>query len=88
MLGAMILTSRLHTLLPLILHECAPYVFAGLFLSLLFALWRERATEIYFADLLGAGVGCAAIVGLLDGLANAGAVTIVLAVAAALAAVL
>ena len=33
-----------------------PYVFAGLFLSLLFALWRERATEIYFADLLGAGV--------------------------------
>jgi len=88
MLGAMILTSRLHGLLPLILMSALPYVFAGLFLSLLFALWRERATEIYFADLLGAGVGCAAIVGLLDGLANAGAVTIALAVAAALAAVL
>ena len=87
MLGAMILTSRLHALLPLILMSALPYVFAGLFLSLLFALWRERATEIYFADLLGAGIGCAAIVGLLDGLSDAGAVTIALAVAAALAAV-
>ena len=88
MLGSMILTSRLHALLPLILVSALPYVFAGLFLSLLFALWRERATEIYFADLLGAGVGCAAIVGLLDGLADAGTVTIALAVAAALGTVL
>jgi SAM-dependent methyltransferase len=88
MLGSMILTSRLHALLPLILVSAVPYVFAGLFLSLLFALWRERATEIYFADLLGAGVGCAAIVGLLDGLADAGTVTIALAVAAALGAML
>ena len=88
MLGSMILTSRLHALLPLILVSALPYVFAGLFLSLLFALWRERATEIYFADLLGAGVGCAAIVGLLDGLADAGTVTIALAAAAALGTVL
>jgi SAM-dependent methyltransferase len=88
MLGGMILTSRTHALLPLILMSACPYVFAGLFLSLLFAMWRERATEIYFADLLGAGIGCAAIVGLLDGLADAGAVTIALAVTAALAAVL
>ena len=88
MLGAMVVTSRLHALLPLILLSALPYVFAGLFLSLLFAVWRERATEIYFADLLGAGVGCAAIVGLLDRLADAGAVTIALTIASALAAVL
>ena len=88
MLGAMILTSRLHALLPLVVTSAFPYVFAGMFLSLLFALWRERATEIYFADLLGAGVGCAAIVGLLDRVANAGTVTIALAVAAAVAAML
>jgi SAM-dependent methyltransferase len=88
MLVAMMLTSMLHALVPLIVVSAAPYVFAGLFLSLLFSLWRERATEIYFADLLGAGVGCAAIVGLLDRLADAGTATIALVVAAALAAVL
>src|SRR4029453_7307482 len=41
----------------------------------------------YFADLLGAGIGCAAIVGVLDGLADAGTVTIALAAAAALGAI-
>ncbi len=88
MLTAMVLTSRLHGLVALVFVSAVPYVFAGLFLSLLFAAWSARATEIYFADLLGAGVGCAAIVLLLDRLADAGVVVIVLTVVAAVGALL
>lgn len=86
--AAMMIASRLHGVFGLVLVSAVPYVFVGLFLSLLFATWSEHATEIYFADLLGAGVGCAAIVAALDHFADAGTVTIVLGAVAAFGAAL
>jgi SAM-dependent methyltransferase len=76
---SMVATSRLHGLLALILVNTAPYLFMGVFLALAFAAWPERANRTYFFDLVGAGIGCLAIVALLHGLADAGLVTLVLA---------
>jgi SAM-dependent methyltransferase len=88
MFAAMVISSRLHGLLLLILVNAVPYAFVGLFLSLMFAAWSGRATVIYFYDLLGAACGCAAIVVLLNRLADAGTVAIVLAATAGIATVL
>ncbi len=86
--AATIVTSRLHGLLALIVVNLVPYVFVGALLAFAFAAWSARATEIYFSDLLGAGLGCALIVALLDRLADAGTVAIVLAALAGVAAML
>jgi spermidine synthase len=85
---AMTATSRMHGLLGLILVNTGPYVFMGLFLALAFGTWREQANRTYFFDLVGAALGCVVVVLLLQGLADAGTVTLVLAGSGALAAVL
>ncbi len=87
-LGAMVATSRMHGLLALIVVNTLPYVFVGLFLALVFAAWTERANQMYFFDLLAAGLGCPLVVVLLNRLADAGLVTITLAATGALAALL
>jgi SAM-dependent methyltransferase len=86
--AAMTATSRLHGLLALILVNTGPYVFMGLFLALAFGTWPEQANRTYFFDLVGAGLGCVVAVVLLDRLGDAGAVTLVLAMSGALAAML
>src|SRR6185503_17164549 len=74
---AMAATSRTHALLPLIVINIVPFVFLGLFLAIAFGAWPERVNQIYFIDLLGAGLGCLVIVALLNALASAGIVVLV-----------
>ena len=85
-LGAILATSRLHALVPLILVNTVPHVFLGTFLALVFAGWSSRATETYCFDLVGAGCGCGLIVVLLNRLGDAGLVTVAVAATGAVAA--
>jgi spermidine synthase len=87
-LAAMVATSRMHGLLGLILVNTPPFVAMGVFLALTFAAWTERANQTYFFDLVGAGIGCALVVWLLNRLADAGLVAIALAALGAIATVL
>ncbi len=51
-----------------------PFLLAGMALSMVFALGREAAGELYFADLLGASVGALAVTALLSWLGGENAV--------------
>jgi SAM-dependent methyltransferase len=51
-----------------------PFLLAGMALSMVFALGREAAAELYFADLLGASVGALAVTALLSWLGGENAV--------------
>lgn len=51
-----------------------PFLLAGAALSMLFALARGTAGQLYFADLLGASLGALAVTGLLSWLGGEGAV--------------
>jgi hypothetical protein len=50
-----------------------PFLLAGLAVAVPLSAWPERASRLYAADLLGAGVGCAAAVFAIDRLDAAGA---------------
>jgi hypothetical protein len=63
----------------------APFLLAGMALSMLFALERERSGRLYFADLLGASLGALCVTFLLSWLGGENAVLLV-AAAPALAA--
>ncbi|HLA78127.1 MAG TPA: hypothetical protein VJU18_11160 [Vicinamibacteria bacterium] len=56
------------------LASLVPFFFAGMALSTVFALHRERAGTLYFGDLLGASLGAIAVTLLLSGLGGEGAV--------------
>lgn len=56
------------------LASLLPFFFAGMALSTVFALFRERAGTLYFGDLLGASLGAIAVTGLLSWLGGEGAV--------------
>jgi hypothetical protein len=51
-----------------------PFLLAGMALSMVFALGRENAAELYFADLLGASAGALAVTALLSWLGGENAV--------------
>lgn len=51
-----------------------PFFLAGMALSMVFALHREIANRVYFADLLGASIGALAVTGLLSLLGGENAV--------------
>ena len=51
-----------------------PFLLAGMALSMVFALGREAAGQLYFADLLGASVGALAVTALLSWLGGENAV--------------
>jgi len=51
-----------------------PFLLAGVALSMLFAVERERAGRLYFADLVGASLGALAVTFLLSWLGGEGAV--------------
>lgn len=56
-----------------------PFLLAGMALSMLFAIERENAGRLYFADLLGASLGALAVTFLLSWLGGEGAVLLVAA---------
>ncbi len=56
------------------LASLLPFFFAGMALSTVFALFRERAGSLYFGDLLGASLGALAVTVLLSWLGGEGAV--------------
>lgn len=56
------------------LASLLPFFFAGMALSTVFALFRERAGSLYFGDLLGASLGAIAVTVLLSRLGGEGAV--------------
>jgi hypothetical protein len=64
------------------LVAAVPFTAGGIFIALVFMISPERSYRLYFADLLGAGVGGALVVLLL----NSGGVVIAVIVATALAA--
>jgi spermidine synthase len=43
-----------------------PYLFVGIFLALVFRTWPEAANRSYFLNLVGSGIGCLALIGLMD----------------------
>jgi predicted membrane-bound spermidine synthase len=51
-----------------------PFLLAGMALSMVFAIRRQQATRLYFADLLGASIGALAVTGLLSFLGGENAV--------------
>lgn len=70
---------QLYFVLPLV-----PFLLAGITLSIVFDLNRERATSLYFVDLLGASIGAISVTLLLQTLG--GEATVLIASAAGLAA--
>lgn len=64
-----------------------PYFFAGLTLGTALSAWAREIGSLYFADLLGAGLGCLAVVAALYTLPGQG-VVLLAALGAALAALL
>jgi hypothetical protein len=74
-LGLIVRTPLLPSWLPLyFLVSLVPFLLAGMALSMLFALRREDAGRLYFADLLGASFGALAATALLGWLGGEGAV--------------
>ena len=64
-----------------------PFLFASLFLALVFMRWRSHIGRLYFFDLTGSGIGCVAFLVLLStvGLERGMLVTAAVALVAALA---
>ncbi len=54
-----------------------PFLLAGMALSMLFAIERQNAGRLYFADLLGASLGALAVTFLLSWLGGENAVLLV-----------
>lgn len=51
----------------LVLSLClVPFFFGGLTLSLALSAFSEHISRLYFADLLGSGLGCLAVIGLMN----------------------
>jgi hypothetical protein len=74
-LGLIVRTPLLPSWLPFyFLVSLLPFLLAGMALSMLFALRREDAGRLYFADLLGASFGALAATVLLGWLGGEGAV--------------
>jgi predicted membrane-bound spermidine synthase len=51
-----------------------PFLLAGMALSMVFAIRRQQASRLYFADLLGASIGALAVTGMLSYLGGENAV--------------
>jgi Spermine/spermidine synthase domain len=51
-----------------------PFFFSGLTIGVLLSAFPDRIHRLYFADLLGAGIGCFAIVGLIPVLGGSGTI--------------
>lgn len=70
---SMFLSSRMaNNLLGIVLSMLPPFIFIGIFLSVLFMAWPSRASRSYFFDLVGSGLGCLALVQLLNWIGDAG----------------
>jgi spermidine synthase len=65
-----------------------PYVFVGIFLSLLFEAWPAQANRLYFLNLVGSGVGCLGLLWVLHLTGNAGLTVFLIAALALVAAAL
>jgi spermidine synthase len=84
--ACMVVTSRSHAVVPIMLASFVPYVFAGLFLATAFALRPGRTPVVYGFDLAGAAIGCWLVVSLVDGMGDAGIVVLLVGALGALAA--
>lgn len=85
---SVLICCRTHDLLGLIFASLVPYVFVGIYLSIVFLYWPEKANQNYFCNLAGSGLGCLALVWVLDGLGDAGATVLAMAQLALLSAFL
>jgi SAM-dependent methyltransferase len=65
------LSSRVLALPALIVLGVVPYVFVGVFLAVIFQSWPQRANRLYFFNLVGSGIGCLALVGLIGATGDA-----------------
>jgi hypothetical protein len=65
---------RLERLPLFFLAPLLPFVLAGMVLSMIFQMHRERAAKLYFADLCGAAIGALIVTGLLEELGAEAAV--------------
>ena len=63
---AMLVSSHIQSLFGIVLVSFLPYVPAGLFFSLVFYCWPQHAHRNYFFNLFGSGIGCLALVWLLN----------------------
>jgi hypothetical protein len=61
-------------LMAIYLDVALPFFFGGVCMALALGAWSERAGVVYFADLVGASLGCVAAVVALDRLGGSGAV--------------
>jgi spermidine synthase len=64
------------------LNVTSPFFLSGLVLSLALSAWPRQAGRVYWADLMGAALGCLLGIALLEGFGGAGAVLVVAVVAA------
>jgi SAM-dependent methyltransferase len=76
---ANVLSSRMTSLVTLILTGLVPYVFAGVFLALVFRIWPRHAPLLYGFNLAGSAVGCLAVVELFKLTGEAGTLILVTA---------
>jgi len=76
------LRSELAPLAPLYLLVAVPFTFSGIVVSVALTRFPQRVNRLYAADLIGAALGCTAVIGLLNVLDAPSAVIAVGAVAA------
>ncbi|HET6277987.1 MAG TPA: hypothetical protein VFG08_04310 [Candidatus Polarisedimenticolia bacterium] len=60
------LSSWTTDLRKLIAFGVLPYLFVGIFLALVFRTWPEAAHRSYFLNLVGSGIGCLTLIGLMN----------------------
>ncbi len=61
-LTAMSVCSRLESLTGIVLVSLLPYVPVGIMLSFVFLFWPEQTHRNYFFNLIGSGIGCIALI--------------------------
>ncbi len=80
-------TAALLQVLALYLSAVVPFFVGGLIVAILFRHYGQAASGLYFADLIGAGLGCLATIPVLNAVGGPGAMLVV-AILAAVAATL
>lgn len=63
---ATIVGSRLDSLVSIVLINLLPYIPVGIMLSFVFFFWPEQTHRNYFFNLLGSGLGCIALIMVLN----------------------
>ena len=75
---SVLISSRTNNLLELLLISLLPYIPVGLFLAFVFSFWPEKTNRNYCFNLVGSGLGCLLLMGVLNLMGDAGMTVLVI----------